>query len=205
MMTLSKSLNCDGRNGVALAFAALLLLALALSGDSVRDALSYDRQALLGGQWWRLATGHFVHLDRAHAVLNVVGLALVWALFLRAWPPAAWLAIALVSIAAIDAGLWFLQPRVQWYVGASGLLHGLLVAGLVAQLAGESRAERRIAAIVLGALALKLAWEQARGALPFTTSDQTVILPAHLYGAVGGFLASVALVAIMRRLLHRAG
>ena len=36
----------------------------------------------------------------------------------------------MVTIGAIGAGFWFLYPNLDWYVGLSGLLHGLLVGGL---------------------------------------------------------------------------
>lgn len=199
MSSLTRSLNCDGGRGALLTGAALVLLLLAVAGEAVRDALSLDRDGLRAGEWWRLLSGHFVHLDLHHAVMNVAGLALVWALLLRAWSPLAWAVIALASIAAIDAGLLMLQPRLRWYVGASGLLHGLLVAGLVGQLRSGNRGERGIASVLLAGVALKLAWEQWRGALPLMAADHTVVLPAHLYGAGGGLLAGLALLAIMRR------
>ncbi|RYZ63550.1 MAG: rhombosortase, partial [Proteobacteria bacterium] len=149
MTTLAKSLNGDGRYGLVLLLIVLALLALAIGGDAVRDGLEWRRSALADGQWWRLATGHLVHLDLTHAALNAVGLVLVWALYARAWSPGQWLAIVGVVVASIDAGLWVFVPSLHWYVGASGLLHGLIVAGLVSQL----RHERGVA-IVVGALLL---------------------------------------------------
>jgi hypothetical protein len=90
---------------------------------------------------------------------------------------------------AIDAGLWWLQPHLQWYVGASGVLHALLAGGLVAQL----RRERAIALVVAALFVAKLAWEAHSGALPFSGEAERVVLPAHRYGAVGGLVAAVAL------------
>jgi rhomboid family GlyGly-CTERM serine protease len=176
-----RSLNCDGRRGVALLLASLLLLLLTLSGEGGRTLLRYQRSALAAGQWWRLLSAHVVHLDLRHALLNVVGLALVWALFARDYSPKAWLAIVLGAIAAIDAGLWLGDSTVQWYVGSSGALHGALAAGVVAHV----RKGERDGWLLAGLLAAKLLYEQGVGALPFSGSDP-VIVDAHLYGVAGG-------------------
>jgi hypothetical protein len=90
---------------------------------------------------------------------------------------------------AIDAGLWVWQPQLQWYVGASGVLHGLVIAGVV----GQWRTERGIALLVGVLLVAKLGWEWSDGALPFAGESAHVVLPAHRYGAAGGAVASLAL------------
>ena len=176
-----RSLNFDGRRGLALLFACLLLLLLTAWGESGRALLRYERSALAEGEWWRLLSAHVIHLDLRHALLNVVGLALVWALFARDYSPKAWLAIVLGAVAAIDAGLWLGDSTVQWYVGSSGALHGALAAGVVAHV----RKGERDGWLLAGLLAAKLLYEQAVGALPFSGSDP-VVVDAHLYGVAGG-------------------
>jgi 3-oxoacyl-[acyl-carrier protein] reductase len=87
-------------------------------------------------------------------------------------------------MAAIDMGLYFGTPSIAWYVGLSGVLHGMLAAGAFAML-GEMR---RFAVLVLAGIAAKLVWEQTLGPLPFSESATggTVITAAHLFGAIGG-------------------
>src|SRR3954469_10156520 len=127
-----KSLNCDRAYGWALLGACLVLALPEFGGDAVRNALSYDRSALVNGQYWRLLTAHFVHLDAQHVLLNGLGLVLMWALFARDYSPLRWLALYLFSALTISAGLWFLSPEISWYVGASGALHGVMAAGTLA-------------------------------------------------------------------------
>jgi rhomboid family GlyGly-CTERM serine protease len=182
------SLNCDGRSGLALALAALVLLAPALGGDPARRVLRYQRDAVATGQWWRWVTAHFVHLSLAHAILNVLGLALLWMLFARDYSPRAWLLIVASAIAAIDLGLWIGDSTVLWYVGSSGVLHGILAAGTLAHLRRREPDGWILATLLIG----KLAYEQSVGALPFL-AGAAVVVDAHLYGALGGLLAAIAL------------
>ena len=189
MTSLAKSLNCDGRNGGALALLGGALLLLAVPQQWALMHLAFDRGALLRGEHWRWFTGHVVHLDLTHAVLNVAGLVLVWALYRHLWSAGQWLFITLAGMLAIDAGLWWWQPHLQWYVGASGVLHALLAAGLMAQL----RRERAVALVVAILFVAKLVWEARSGALPFAGEAERVVLPAHRYGAVGGVLGAVLL------------
>lgn len=178
-----KSLNGDRSYGLALLCALGVLLLPELAGPAVREALEFDRVLLVQGEWWRLLSAHFVHLDLVHAVLNGLGLILMWALFARDYRPLGWLAIYLASALAVSAGLWFLNPELEWYVGASGALHGVMTAGTWAHLRRGDLDGWILALFILG----KLAYEQLAGALPLAGSPDTVV-DAHLYGAIGGLV-----------------
>src|SRR5690242_1973335 len=115
---LLKSLNGDRGYGLALLGVCAVLALLEAGGDPARDALSYDRAGLAAGQWWRVLSAHFVHLDPNHAMLNGMGVVLMWALFARDYSPGRWAAIYLFSSLCISAGLWLWNPDVSYYVGA---------------------------------------------------------------------------------------
>lgn len=179
---LLSSLNCDGKWGFALlALCGLLLLPVA-AGEAGRETLRYDRAALAAGQWWRLLSAHITHLDFDHAVLNSLGLVLMWALFARDYRPRQWLAIVLGAIAAIDAGLWLRDSTIAWYVGSSGALHGVMAAGTLAHLRRRDLDGWILAVFIV----VKLAYEQSAGALPFSESPSGVVVDAHLFGTLGG-------------------
>ena len=167
---------------------AALVVLLALGGDETRSLLRYERDAvLMGHEYWRWVTAHFVHANWQHASLNLAGLAVIGALFPKHYSPLSWVVIAAVSVAAIDVGFVWYEPQLQWYVGLSGVLHGLLAAGAVAWW----RCESKVLALALTLLlVLKLGWEQTQGAMPFS-GDMPVIVAAHLYGALGGVAAAV--------------
>lgn len=181
-----KSLNCDRAYGLALLAVLALFLLPELDGSAAREALSYQREALSRGEWWRLVSAHFVHLDFEHAALNGMGVVLMWALFARDHTPARWLTIYLGSALAVSAGLWFFSPEIAWYVGASGALHGVMTAGTLAHLRRGDLDGWILAVFIV----VKLAYEQLAGALPFAGSPDTVV-DAHLYGAIGGVLLAL--------------
>jgi rhomboid family GlyGly-CTERM serine protease len=182
-----KSLNCDGYRELALAGVCLLLLLPLAGGEAGERLLRYDRAGLAAGQWWRLLTGHLVHLDLRHALLNILGLALMWALFARDYSARQWLLIVLGAVAAIDAGLWLADSTVLWYVGSSGALHGVMAAGALAHV----RTGQRDGWILAGVLLVKLAYEHWVGALPL--SGSAVVVDAHLFGVLGGVAVAAGL------------
>ena len=64
-----RSLNCDGRRGLALLGAALLLLLPTLAGNGGQAWLRYERGALAQGQCWRLLTKGFCSCEH-HLIGN---------------------------------------------------------------------------------------------------------------------------------------
>jgi rhomboid family GlyGly-CTERM serine protease len=180
------------RSPVAVFAAALavLLLAFHALGPGALPALRYERAAVLAGEAWRLVTGHLVHADLAHLGWNLLGLLIVALLFARDYAGWQWVVILLSSTAATDLGFLLLEPQLEWYVGFSGVLHGLMAAGLVAWLRTSRDA---ITWIVTALFAAKLAWEHVVGPLPFTAGSLPVpvVHEAHTYGAIGGLLAGL--------------
>lgn len=176
---------------------ALLAIAAMVGGRELRLWLRFDREAILHGEVWRLVTAHFAHLGWSHLAMNLAGLALIWLLFHRVYTTRQWLAALAVSMLGVGAGVLAFLPAVHWYVGLSGVLHGLFVAGALASLAAGYRAEL----LLLGLLVVKLAWEQVHGALPGSEgfAGGTVLVESHLFGAIAGLFAAAVLLAYRRR------
>ena len=163
-----------------------LCLVLGLGGNWARELLRYDRDGLLSGELWRLITAHTVHLGWPHLSLNVIALIILGNLFADVLTRRQWWLGALLSAAAIDAGLLLLNKPVVWYVGLSGVLHGLILLGGMRLARGQPGMGL---CLVIGVI-LKLGWEQWQGPLPFTAS---VLVDAHLYGALGGGVTCLVL------------
>lgn len=180
---------------------AAVTLVLALGGEQGREWGRYDRTGLENGELWRLVTGHLVHLGFGHLWPNLLALVVIGSLFEDVLRPLEWLVVALVCALSIDAGLYALDPDVQWYVGLSGVLHGFVACGALLLL----RKRQAIGWILAIGLGSKLAWEHWAGPVPFTAASVggPVIVAAHLYGATAGALSALALVPARRAYSRR--
>lgn len=168
---------------------ALVSLLLQVFDTAPGTLFAFAPDAIADGQIWRLVSGHFVHLGWPHFVMNVTAFGLIWVLFGAGCSTVQWLLVFAASIAAIDLGLWAGLPDLDWYVGLSGVLHGLFAAGVLAR-SGRHGVE---AAVLGSLLALKLGYELAVGPLPGSeaTAGGRVITEAHLFGALGGLAAAL--------------
>jgi rhomboid family GlyGly-CTERM serine protease len=189
-MGLQRVLSVRSADAVFPAAVLVVLAVTFLAGADAVGLLRYERLAVLQGEAWRLVTGHLVHADAVHFGWNVVGVLLVGFLFARDYSSAQWLVVLFASVVAIDLGFLLLEPRLEWYVGFSGVLHGWMAAGLVAWL---HRSRDPLTWLVATLFVAKLAWEHHAGALPFTAESLSlpVVHEAHTYGAIGGLLAGV--------------
>ncbi|HID82959.1 MAG TPA: rhombosortase [Chromatiales bacterium] len=176
----------------------VLLLLLVLSTvllqalpEAAQLQVRYDRAAILLGEGWRLFSGHLLHLGWVHLALNLAGLGLIVALFWQYWSTLKFVFVFLFSLAAVDVGLWWFSPEVGWYVGLSGILHGLLIAGAVFSFQRERAFSIAVMVIVIG----KLAWEQITRTSAGTEKliGGHVLFDAHLYGFTGGLIAAILL------------
>ena len=170
---------------------------LAAGGDEVRELGRYERYAIDDGEYWRLVTGHLVHLGFGHLWPNLAALAIIGLLFEDIFSTTDWLRVGTASAAAIDLCLYAFEPGVLWYVGLSGVLHGYVAAGALALLMRREK----LGAVLAIAVAAKLTFEQVVGPVPFTAESVggPVVVAAHLYGVVGALLAQGAVELARRR------
>lgn len=188
----------SGAERFALAGALLLLLlhAGAVSTPQLAEALEY-RRVLLGAQPWRLLTGHLVHINWPHALINAAAWVIVARLFARELAPLRQGVVLVVTGCAIGAALALSLAQVTWYRGFSGVLHALFFTGAtlwfrqtVAR--GDLRALWLPLALVLGGW-IKVVLEQpAAGRMPYAEWLGAATVPqAHLLGAACGTLAAL--------------
>ncbi|MHA7856114.1 rhombosortase [Marinobacter shengliensis] len=169
-------------NKPALALMALLAILFLVPASS----LEWRPDLAHSGEWWRMVTGHLVHLNGWHLALNLAGLAVVLALYPR-FLPLAPLATALFWLTLfISLGLLALLPELPGYRGFSGCLHGL--AAILA--IREFREDRVFSASILVLLAGKLVIESVGLGLADTTNliGGPVVWQAHALGFAGGIL-----------------
>ena len=166
------------------------MLILLFLPHEIEDLLIFHRQNLIAGEWWRIFSGHFVHLSWQHLLMNIAGLWLIIWLAKNRLTTAEWLITLLSSSLFISLALLFFS-NLDWYVGFSGILHGFLI--LVAYRLITHR-EFEGWFLLLFAVT-KIGWEQWQGAPPELEQliGGNVIIDAHLYGAVAGILISLLL------------
>ena len=169
-------------------------LLIELTGDTGRAALRYENTLLPSGEIWRAVTGHFTHLGWGHFILNGAGLMGVWWIYGNQFRARSWAVVFLICSAGISAGFLLLDKDLSYYVGLSGVLHGVLSAGVLYSIL---KANGRIAwedGVIFAGLCAKVGYEQFNGAVPLTEglAGSTVIVNAHFYGAViGGLCAAM--------------
>ena len=164
----------------------LLMLCVFIELLQLNELLRFDRDFIAQGNLWLLFSGNLVHLNWNHLMLNMAGLSLVAVFFSTYMSVRAWLLLSVWSALLVGVGLFYLNPQITWYVGMSGVLHGLFIVGAW----HESRRFAASGVALLVLIALKLAWEQWAGALPGSEAmaGGHVVVDAHLYGAIAGAL-----------------
>ncbi len=163
---------------------SIFLLSFILQLGGWVNAWRYDRSLVEQGEWWLLLTAHLVHLNWSHWALNMAGLGIV-AFFFSAYASVKqWLLVMLVSAIFIGVGVSWLDPDIEYYLGLSGVLHGLFIFGALR----EIRYYPVSGYVLLLLLIAKLTWEFFMGPLPGSEefTGGRVLTDAHLYGAIGG-------------------
>jgi rhomboid family GlyGly-CTERM serine protease len=192
----------------ALAGAVILVLlqAVAAAWPSLGPVLEY-RLDTLAAQPWRLLTAHWVHINWPHVLINAAAWFIVARLFAHELAPARQIVVLLAAGVAISAGLMFGYPRIEWYRGFSGVLHGLFFAGATIWVTHTlARPDTRTfsglwlpTALVLGGWVKVLLEQPGREATPYTAwLDAATVPQAHLLGAACGTLVGLAF-ALTRR------
>jgi len=172
-------------------FGILSILLAAL--PHYHNALLFDRTAILGGQFWRLWTGHWIHFSPSHLLWNVVALSFTGA-WLEARQPGLLLRYTAVAAPAISVGLLVLEPHLITYGGLSGLGTGM-VALLGITLCRSRGFDRTIGVSTLVLLTAKLLHDLIPGTALLSRFDLPAVqasTTAHLLGTLLAVIGNLA-------------
>lgn len=172
--------------------AAVIVLSLVLLQTGY-DSLVWDRIAIEQGEWWRVVSGHFVHLGWGHLAQNAVALIAMTAVFGGIIRFDAWLLLFAMLSLGLGLAFYIGLPRLYWYCGLSGVLHGVWMYASVVAIFKGSRAFGYTASFLLMAkLIVETEWP---GVLLFTMVP--VVTEAHILGTFGGGFVSLAYVLLL--------
>lgn len=170
---------------------SLLMCLAALLPESMQRGLAFHHNAVIDAEYWRLLTGHFIHSNAWHLVMNLAGLGLVLLLHGRYYRTSTMLLYVGCTALSISYMILFFSADIQVYVGLSGVLHALLCVGAVKDMQHDEPTGKLL---LLGLLA-KVAYEQWQGpdADLAQLINAEIAIDAHLYGVITGLLLSLLL------------
>lgn len=148
--------------------------------------LAYYHTGIEQFELWRLLTATFCHTNFNHLAMNLAGLIITLALFIDTFKKIKLFPIIIFNSLFIGLVLFLFDPTVIWYVGFSGVLHGLFSFAVA-----EDIARKDSWGYLLGAgLVAKISYEQIYGAQQGTIDliNAPVLVNAHLYGAIAGIV-----------------
>ncbi|MCL6271382.1 rhombosortase [Sansalvadorimonas sp. 2012CJ34-2] len=154
-----------------------------------QDALAYTRSGLVSGDWWRLLSGHWIHLSWYHLLMN--GLVLIAFYVLYGERQKISLCMLFFLSITISGGLWLKSPGIERYVGFSGVLTGLILIGAINTFSDDRLINTGIVLVILGKIAIEQ-W-QPHDVITSALTDIPTVVDAHLYGALAGILYCILL------------
>lgn len=161
----------------------LLIGILYLFEGPAPSTLVYDRAAIEAGEYWRLISGHLVHCDIQHLLLN--GLAFLLLALLIEKQSISLVPPLLFGFTSVSFYLWFFEPDISLYCGLSGVLNTLLVIGLGAYYRSS---KNPIFLMTLIGAVIKIIWETTTQESIFSNTLWQSVPASHGAGFAGGIL-----------------
>jgi rhomboid family GlyGly-CTERM serine protease len=148
--------------------------------------LAYYHTGIAQFELWRLISATFCHTNFNHLLMNAAGLIITLLLFIDTFKLMKIFPIIIFNSIFIGSALFLLEPQVSWYVGLSGVLHGLFSYGVTNDISNKDRW-----GYLLGTgFIVKIIYEQMFGAQQATIDliNAPVLVNAHFYGAIAGLI-----------------
>ena len=164
---------------------SIIIILFSVFGASMEPLLEFNRVKIFEGEYWRLFTCNFVHYGFAHLAMNLAAFLLVSFSLLREVSLKLYVPLFITAAMAVGVGTLLWNPELFFYRGLSGVLHGLIVAGLLL----NSFRNRWLSFLFVGLVFAKIAHEHQAD---FQENQLQALLPvavavdSHLYGALAG-------------------
>ncbi|MBI1177380.1 rhombosortase [bacterium] len=167
---------------------AIVIAAIVLATfPSANDWLIYDRRAIIQGEWWRLYTGHLVHISINHLLSDCCGFLIAgWILERQNKSSRAF--VFVFAPLAISFSSILLAPEMIRYAGLSAWLLVPVVIVAIDLTSGNEK-EKTFGWACLVILATKLSIEiltQTSAIVPLNSNGEQIATAAHLSGVACG-------------------
>jgi len=157
-----------------------------------QNQLVWNRPEIEAGQWYRIITGNLVHSNYPHLFLNLAGLWIAGLLFVDSMNSKTFLLSTIILSLFVGLGLYYFSPDLMKYYGFSGVLYGLFIVGGTSLILQKDYITGFLLYLFIGG---KIIWDSLYGASQSSAEliGVPVAVDAHISGAVGAILISLAL------------
>ena len=166
----------------------LLILLLCIAQiPFVHDLFAWDRALIQSGQAWRVLTGNLTHTNFSHLAMNVSGLILLAWFHHSYYKAGSFVFMVWIMMTVIGLAMFF--TTFDWYVGFSGVLHGLFVWGVIKDIQNKIPLGWALLCVIF----LKLMFD-VQNASDGTTAqliDANVAYQAHWVGGILGMFFGI--------------
>ena len=169
----------------------ILCAVLFLFEPQASHYLAFDRMQIEQFQWWRLLTANLLHTNANHLLLNLIAVALLWALHGQYFRLGQYTLMFFILCISTTLLIYGFAKQLQWYVGLSGVLHGVFLIGAYFDI----KQGMKTGWLLLVGVLIKVGHEQIFGASQDIADliNATVAIDAHLFGTISGLMIIVIL------------
>jgi rhomboid family GlyGly-CTERM serine protease len=162
-----------------------------LLGEPTLNALMYHRSGIASGELWRIFSGHIVHSNGWHLLLNLASLLMIGLLFSQHLTRFFWLLVFVLSGLMISACYFWIAPEYEYYVGLSAVLYAVIIIGALLDI----KEQPLIAVIVLAVVTTRVIWQQYSGSMDSLADliEDRVAIESHLFGICTGYVLGIIL------------
>lgn len=174
----------------------ILCAVLFLFEPQASHYLAFDRMQIEQFQWWRLLTANLLHTNANHLLLNLIAVALLWALHGQYFRLGQYTLMFFILCISTTLLIYGFAKQLQWYVGLSGVLHGVFLIGAYFDI----KQGMKTGWLLLIGVLIKVGHEQIFGASQDIADliNATVAIDAHLFGTISGLMIIVILYGKLR-------
>ena len=157
-----------------------------------QNQLVWNRPEIEAGKWYRIITGNLIHSNYPHLFLNLAGLWIAGLLFVDSMNSKTFLLSTIILSLFVGLGLYYFSTDLMKYYGFSGVLYGLFIVGGTSLILQKDYITGFLLYLFIGG---KIIWDSLYGASKSSAEliGVPVAVDAHISGAVGAILISLAL------------